>query len=42
MTADRAYVERCTGKRWEDLVKDGVGWELVEMEKIVIRRPKVK
>ena len=42
MTADRTYVERCTGKGWEDLVKDEVGWELVEEEKIVIRRPRVR
>ncbi|OCL12751.1 hypothetical protein AOQ84DRAFT_352359, partial [Glonium stellatum] len=41
MTADRAYVERCTEKKWEDLVKDGVGWELAEGEKVVIRKPKV-
>ncbi|KAF2500242.1 hypothetical protein BU16DRAFT_478500 [Lophium mytilinum] len=42
MTADRAYVERCTDRKWVDLVKDGVGWEITEGEKIVIRRPKVK
>jgi hypothetical protein len=42
LTADRLYVESCTDRKWVDLVQDGVGWELTDGEKIVIRRPKVK
>ncbi|OCK80035.1 hypothetical protein K432DRAFT_298511, partial [Lepidopterella palustris CBS 459.81] len=42
MTAERSYVERCADRRWADLVNDGVGWELVDGEKVIIRRPKVK
>lgn len=41
MTVDRRYVERSTDRTWEELVQDGVGWELAEDgEKVVIRRPK--
>ncbi|KAH7088095.1 hypothetical protein FB567DRAFT_523672 [Paraphoma chrysanthemicola] len=42
LRADRRFVERCTERGWADLVKDGVGWELVEGDKVVIQRPKVK
>ena len=41
MSADRRFVERCTDREWEELVKDGVGWELsVDGEKVVIKKPK--
>lgn len=40
MSADKGFVERSTERDWDDLVKDGVGWELVDGEKVVIRRPK--
>jgi hypothetical protein len=42
MQADRRYVERCADRKWEDLVKDGVGWELVENDKVIIKKPKAK
>lgn len=42
LTADKAFVERCAGAEWAELVRRGVGWELVEGERVVIRRPKVK
>ena len=41
LSADRRFVERCTDRQWEELVKDGVGWELTaDGEKVVIRKPK--
>ncbi|KAF2464756.1 uncharacterized protein BDR25DRAFT_329061 [Lindgomyces ingoldianus] len=40
MRADRAYVERCADRRWADLKRDGVGWELVDGERVIIKRPK--
>lgn len=40
MSADKGFVERSAGRGWADLVGDGVGWELGEGEKVVIRRPK--
>jgi hypothetical protein len=42
LRADKRFIERCTERAWTDLVKDGVGWELVEGDKVVIQRPKVK
>ncbi|KAF1987283.1 hypothetical protein K402DRAFT_330752 [Aulographum hederae CBS 113979] len=51
MSAEKGFVERCTGRSWEELVKEGVGWELVvpeiggdplKEEKIIIRRVKRK
>ena len=42
MSADKAYIERCTERSWEDLVQDGVGWELGERDVITVRRPKVQ
>ena len=39
---EKAYVESCTGRSWEELkLQDSVGWEL-EGEKITIRRMKIK
>ncbi|KAF1842222.1 uncharacterized protein K460DRAFT_293187 [Cucurbitaria berberidis CBS 394.84] len=41
MSADRRFVERCTDRTWEDLVTDGVGWELTsDGEKVLIKKPK--
>lgn len=40
MQADRRYVERVAERTWDDLVKDGVGWELVEGGKVLIKKPK--
>lgn len=40
MRVDKAYLERCTGRKWEDLVKDGVGWELTKDDKVIIKKPK--
>lgn len=42
MRADKRYVERCTERSWGELVQDGVGWELVEGDKVVIQKPKGK
>ncbi|KAF2178801.1 hypothetical protein K469DRAFT_598247 [Zopfia rhizophila CBS 207.26] len=42
MSAERGYVERCADRKWTDLVKDGVGWELAEGDKVIIKKPKVK
>ncbi|MCJ1394669.1 hypothetical protein MMC18_007549 [Xylographa bjoerkii] len=39
---DRAYVECCAGRTWEELkLQDSVGWEL-DGEKVTIRRMKAK
>lgn len=40
--ADKRYVERCTERAWVELVKDGVGWDLLDGDKVVIQKPKVK
>jgi hypothetical protein len=40
MRADKRFVERCTERSWGELVLDGVGWELVEGDKVVIQKPK--
>jgi len=42
MSADRRYVERCADRQWADLVQDGVGWELTEMDKVIIKIPKAR
>ncbi|KAF2202354.1 hypothetical protein GQ43DRAFT_455135 [Delitschia confertaspora ATCC 74209] len=42
MSADRQYVERCADRRWPDLLNDGVGWQLEDGDKVIIRTPKVK
>ncbi|KAF2098077.1 hypothetical protein NA57DRAFT_40329 [Rhizodiscina lignyota] len=42
-SAERGYVERCTGTEWRELVRQGVGWELQsDGETVVIRRVKAK
>lgn len=44
MSVDRVFLERVTERGWDELVNDGVGWEMETMgdgrEKVVIRRPK--
>jgi hypothetical protein len=42
MSAERGYVERVADKKWEGLVGDGVGWELTEFDKVIIKTPKGK
>lgn len=42
MRADRRFVENSADRGWEDLVGDGVGWELLEGGVVVIQRPKVR
>lgn len=38
---EKGYVERCTDRRWEELVKGGVGWELGhDGVSVIIRRIK--
>jgi hypothetical protein len=32
----------CAEGGWEELVCDGVGWELVDGDKVVIQKPKGK
>lgn len=42
LSADRAFVERVTERRWEELVQEGVGWELsADGERVIIKKPKV-
>ena len=41
LSADRAFVERATERQWEELVQEGVGWELsADGEKVIIKKPK--
>ncbi|KAK7537678.1 hypothetical protein IWX49DRAFT_67373 [Phyllosticta citricarpa] len=42
--AEKSFIEKCTGRAWEELVKlNGVGWQLQEDgEKVVIRIPKAR
>ncbi|KZM28353.1 hypothetical protein ST47_g492 [Ascochyta rabiei] len=40
LSVDRRWVEDATGRRWEELVADGVGW-VEEGGKIVVRRGRV-
>jgi hypothetical protein len=41
LSADRRFVERVTDRRWDELVSDGVGWELsVDGERVMIKKPK--
>lgn len=41
-SVDKPYLEACTNRKWEDLVVDGVGWELTESEKVIIKKPKTR
>jgi hypothetical protein len=40
LSVGKTFVEASADKEWTDLVKNGVGWELTEGDKVVIRRPK--
>ncbi|KAF1365584.1 hypothetical protein EJ07DRAFT_54071, partial [Lizonia empirigonia] len=40
LTVERRWVEEAAGKEWEGLVADGVGWELEEGGRVVVRRAK--
>lgn len=42
MRADKRFIERCADREWKELVVDGVGWELVEGDKVVIQKPKLR
>lgn len=42
MSVERKYVEKCAEREWPDLVKEGVGWELTETDRVLIKKPKVK
>jgi hypothetical protein len=42
MCAEKKYIELCADRPWDDLVKDGVGWELTETGKVIIKKPKAK
>lgn len=42
LSADKAYVERSGDQSWEELVKDGVGWQLQETGSVIIKKPKSK
>ncbi|KAI8937301.1 hypothetical protein NX059_006509 [Plenodomus lindquistii] len=39
LSVDRAWLERVAEREWDELVGDGVGWELVG-EKVVVRKAK--
>jgi hypothetical protein len=41
LSADRGFVERVTERKWEELVSEGVGWELsADGERVLIKKPK--
>lgn len=42
LSADKGFVERAADARWQDLVGSGVGWQLQEDGKVMIRKPKPK
>lgn len=47
LTVERKFVEDTTRSTWAELMKEGVGWELIKSEEgkpdsVVIRRPKVR
>jgi len=43
MSVERKFVERSADREWGELVmKDGVGWELMDGDRVVIKKPKVK
>lgn len=42
MSVERKFVESVAERTWGELVKDGVGWELTEADRVVIKRPKAK
>ncbi|CAI6339977.1 unnamed protein product [Periconia digitata] len=42
MSVDRRFVEKCADREWAELVKEGVGWELTETDRVLIKKPKAK
>ncbi|KAJ4407253.1 hypothetical protein N0V91_004136 [Didymella pomorum] len=42
LVCDRRWVEDASGKEWEQLKEDGVGWELEEGGRVVVRRVRAK
>lgn len=42
MSADKRFVESSAEREWKGLVDDGVGWELVDDDKVIIKKPKGK
>ncbi|KAF2021541.1 hypothetical protein BU24DRAFT_446536 [Aaosphaeria arxii CBS 175.79] len=42
MSADKRFIESCADRQWSDLVDDGVGWELTETDRVIIKKPKAK
>lgn len=42
VSADRIYIERCTGAKWHELIKLGVAWEPQANGSVVIRKLKPK
>lgn len=42
LVCDRRWVEDAAGKEWNALKEDGVGWELEEGGRVVVRRVKAK
>jgi hypothetical protein len=41
-SAEKKFIEASADREWLDLVKNGIGWELGEGDRVVIRRPKTK
>lgn len=42
LSASKSFVERSADRKWTELIKDGVGWELVGDDKVIIKKPKAK
>ena len=42
LSASKGFVERSADRKWSELIKDGVGWELVGDDKVIIKKPKAK
>lgn len=42
LVCDRRWIEDAAGREWDELVKDGIGWELEEGGKVIVRRVKAK
>lgn len=42
LSADKGFIERSGDSTWEELVENGVGWQLEDSGKVVIRKPKSK
>ncbi|KAK3203390.1 hypothetical protein GRF29_112g1153178 [Pseudopithomyces chartarum] len=42
LSATKGFVERSADRKWAELTKDGVGWELVDENKVIIKKPRMK